>query len=90
MSDPVQIMVMCPRCDHTHMVEVDEADLVKNPAEERVYRLHDLERILGLSRRTLLQNIYDKKLKAFKPDVDRRWHVKESDLTAFRRYREQG
>lgn len=83
----VQVMVTCPRCEHTHTVEFDERELVPNAAEERVYLLQDLEDILKLSRRTIKQNIYDGRLKAYKPGRDRRWHVKESDLLAFRRRR---
>lgn len=83
----IELLITCPKCEHTHTVEVQENDLKPNREEEKLYRLKDLQQILGLSRRTLKEHIYMGHLKAFKPGRDRRWHIKASDLRDFRRWR---
>ena len=87
MSDPKDILVTCPSCGHTHTIEVDSADLHPNP--ERTYKLKDVEKILGLSRRTLKQLIYDGKLKAEKSGDSQTsgWYVSESAIAEYRRSR---
>ena len=87
MSDPTEILVTCPSCGHTHTIEVDNADLQPNP--ERMYKLKEVEKILGLSRRTLKQLIYDGKLAAEKTGDSQTsgWRVSESAIADYRRSR---
>lgn len=87
MTNSIDLLVTCPNCEHTHTIELDEDQLLPNKSEERLYKLKDLETMLGLARRTLKRHIYDGRLRAFKPGRDRRWHVRERDLRAFRQWR---
>lgn len=91
MSDgkSIELIVTCPRCNTTHVVEVPLDDLRPNPDTEKMYKLKELERILNLSRRTIRQYISDGKLRATKYGKDKRspWRVSSSDLRAFRKAR---
>lgn len=83
------LVVTCPRCNHTHAVRVTEADLTtlrKNSSDDRLYKLAQVETILGLSRRTLKQLIYDKKLKAERArGPTSPWKVSGAAIQAYRR-----
>lgn len=88
-EENVELVVTCPRCDTTHVVEVPVDDLLPNPDTEKMYKLKEVERILNLSRRTIRQYISDGKLKATKFGADKRsaWRVSASDLREFRKSR---
>lgn len=88
------LVVTCPNCTHTHQVRLEEGDLDrlrKNSADDRLYKLHEVENILGLSRRTLKQLIYDGKLEAEKlgDAANSPWMVSAAAITAYRRSRGQ-
>lgn len=89
--DELELMVTCPNCQHSHVEKVDLHLLEENPASERMYRLAELETILGLSRRTLKQLIYDRKLKAVKLTSGKvaAWQVSEGEVNRFKRERQQ-
>lgn len=84
------LVVTCPRCNHTHAVRVTEADLTtlrKNSNDDRVYKLAEVETILGLSRRTLKQLIYDGKLKAERgKSRNSAWQVSATAIAEYRRH----
>ena len=88
-DDLIELVITCPKCDHTHTIGIPESDLPlqKNSARERLYKLKEVGEIVGLSRRTLKQLIYDGKLKAQKLTDRGAWFVSASDLTSFRRSR---
>ncbi len=52
-----------------------------NLKELKLYSLTDIEKILGVTHRTVLQYVRDKKLKALK--VGGQWRVTEKDLKEF-------
>jgi hypothetical protein len=86
----VLLEVTCPECDEPLEVEVevDLPDTQRPPAPRtpslprRLYRLVELESILGLKRRSIRQLIQDGKLKAQKSSHDQRapWLVAEADV----------
>jgi hypothetical protein len=77
----------CPNCGF----ELRPLEKNAGDPDERMYTLSELETKLNLSRRTLKQLIYDKKLRASKltegPGAG--WRVGESALAEFRRAREE-
>lgn len=52
-----------------------------NLQDLKLYSITDVEKILGVTHRTVLQYVRDKKLKAFK--IGGRWKVTEGDLKEF-------
>lgn len=92
-DEVIELLVTCPSCGHTHQLKLSEADLplARNPNRERMFKLSEVVKILGLSRRTLKQYIYDGKLRAErdgnKPTSP--WLVPESAIGEFRRSRGQ-
>jgi excisionase family DNA binding protein len=84
----IDVLVTCPKCAHSHTVNIPESEL-PNSNSERYYRLAEIEKMLGVSRRTVKQWIYDKKLRATKPSEGESkgapWFVSASDLAEFRR-----
>lgn len=95
-DDLVKVLVTCPKCEHTHAITVSDSDLRPNRTE-RFYRLAEVEKMFGVSRRTVKQWIYDKKLEAQK--LSERgdsykgapWFVSESAIRRFReKYRRHG
>lgn len=88
----VEILVTCPSCSHTHAVEVSEREFVQpNGPTERLFKLDDIEEILGLSRVTLKRKIYSGELKATKQSDEHNspWYVSESELKRYRKERER-
>jgi len=85
----VNLLVTCPKCAHSHTVNIPESELPSNPGSERYYKLREIQQMLGVSRRTVKQWIYDGKLKASKPSEGTSkgapWFVAASDLEDFRR-----
>jgi hypothetical protein len=88
MSNTVPLLVTCPRCEHTHTVLIGTGELMPNGPEERYYKLHELEKILSVSRPTLKRWIYTGKLTAVKlggsDEGATPWYVSEGSLLAFR------
>jgi hypothetical protein len=90
-DEVLDILVTCPHCAHTHVIKLNEADLPlrRNTGRQRMYKLSEVAKILGLSRRTIKQYIYDGKLHAehFTDGPTSPWYVSESALADFRRSR---
>lgn len=84
------VKATCPACSYEYALKIDEsqvANLDSSSNNERHYKLNDLEKLLGVSRRTLKRWIYTGKLAAVKlgsEDGGTPWYVSESALTAFR------
>jgi len=86
------LIVTCPRCEHTHTIRLTEADLGKlrkNSGEDRTYKLSEVEKLLGLKRRTIKQLIYDGRLKAKKASdgPTSPWMVSAAAIAEYRRNR---
>jgi hypothetical protein len=91
-DDAIELLITCPSCGHTHEVEVDagELPLVRNASREKLFKLAEVEEILGLSRRRLKQLIYDGKLRAERgKGATSPWFVSESAIGEYRRSRKQ-
>lgn len=88
MNDTEEVDVVCPRCGHEHTIEIEP---LHPNAPDKMYKLHEVENILGLARRTLRQLIYDGKLRAIKKGEGRtsHWLVYESSITQYQRSREK-
>lgn len=83
------VLVSCPSCAHVHRISVNNADLQPNAGRERMYKISDVISLLGLSRRTIKQYIYDGKLRAqrFTDGPTSPWYISESALREFREAR---
>jgi hypothetical protein len=87
-DDSIDLLVTCPSCDHTHTVQVNERDLPGADGGERHYKLHELEKLFSVSRKTLKRWIYTGKLEAVKQgsvEGGAPWYVSETALRNFRK-----
>lgn len=88
-EDVEEVDVQCPHCGHSFVVEMEtvQSNLTENNGVDPGpwHKLSEVERRLGLSRKSVKKRIYDGRLRAkkFGDGLGSPWHVSEQALQEY-------